>query len=277
MLRSVQLCNVISMETMCSWARGFPWRPEVICLTFCCESFVCLCWQTFLIGLTFSFLFFFLHLFGLSIFIFPLSSKPFWHFVLCAWLSVFPLSPSQFLSLNHLLSLNLSLCLPLSASFYLFLYLSQRELMWPLCAVSSLRGRQSSSAPIRTAVSGAVTTTGLPTHSSVHERDPPPTGGVEERYGKEQVTLRKQNKKQTGRKESYEKILTQAACLRGGGLESHDLTRVRLKSQIWRLETFFFFINTCILSFQHLRIILQPRVLHITLAAWISLTAVYIT
>lgn len=42
-----------------------------------------------------------------------------------------------------------------SASFHLFPYLSQWELMWPLCAVSSPRGRQSSSAPIRTALSGA--------------------------------------------------------------------------------------------------------------------------
>lgn len=72
----------------------------------------------------------------------------------CAWLSPFSLSASLSLPLSSTFSLP-----PLSASFHLFLYLSQWELMWPLCAVSSLRGRQSSSAPIRTALSGAVSTT----------------------------------------------------------------------------------------------------------------------
>lgn len=101
---------------------------------------------------------FFFHYLRLAfLFLPPLLSifKPFWHFVcVCLTVSLFPLSFSLSPSLIHLLSLP-----PLSASFHLFLYLSQWELMWPLCAVSSLRGRQSSSAPIRTALSGAVSTT----------------------------------------------------------------------------------------------------------------------
>lgn len=111
---------------------------------------------------------FFFFLFGLSNFFFffflffPLSSKPFWH---VSWVPncLYSLSFSDSFSVIHLPS----------ASLHLFLYLSQWELMWPLCAVSSLRGRQSSSAPIRTALSGAVSTTGLPTHSLIHACHPP--------------------------------------------------------------------------------------------------------
>ncbi len=109
-------------------------------------------------------------------FYFPPIFPAFLTFRLCAWLSVFTFSHPP--ALSH------------SASFHLFLYLSRWELMWPLCAVSSLRGRQSSSAPIRTALSGAVSTTGLPTHSSIHVRHPPATGWELERCRKkEQVTL----------------------------------------------------------------------------------------
>lgn len=112
----------------------------------------------------------------------PLSSEPFWHFV-CVPNCLYRLSPSASLSSTC------SLFLSLSASFHLFLYLSQWELMWPLCAVSSLRGRQSSSAPIRTALSGAVSTTGLPTHSLIQACHPPPTGWETEK--KNRVTKMK--------------------------------------------------------------------------------------
>lgn len=104
-------------------------------------------------------------LFITSIFIPPLSPNPFRHLI-CV--------PNCFCSLpflTHLLSLPPSL--PPSATFHLFLYLSQWELMWPLCAVSSLHGRQSSSAPIRTALSGTVSTAGMQTLSSIQARRPP--------------------------------------------------------------------------------------------------------
>lgn len=101
----------------------------------------------------------------------------------CAWLSPFSLSASLSLPLSSTFSLP-----PLSASFHLFLYLSQWELMWPLCAVSSLRGRQSSSAPIRTALSGAVSTTS-PQKKRKEKKNPflhpptPPTAREVEREG----------------------------------------------------------------------------------------------
>lgn len=66
------------------------------------------------------------------------------------------------------------LSLSLAASFHLFVYLSQRELMWPLCAVSSPCGRQSSPAPIRTALLGAVSRAELQTRSFIHVRRRPP-------------------------------------------------------------------------------------------------------
>lgn len=185
--------------TMCIWATDALWRreeTEVLPHSF-------LFWVFFFPLSTpahFSdwFNFFFFHYLRLAfLFLPPLLSifKPFWHFVcVCLTVSLFPLSFSLSPSLIHLLSLP-----PLSASFHLFLYLSQWELMWPLCAVSSLRGRQSSSAPIRTALSGAVSTTSSQkkekkkkTHSSIHLRHPPLERWKEkEKEKKEPMTLRK--------------------------------------------------------------------------------------
>lgn len=185
--------------TMCIWATDALWRreeTEVLPHSF-------LFWVFFFPLSTpahFSdwFNFFFFHYLRLAfLFLPPLLSifKPFWHFVcVCLTVSLFPLSFSLSPSLIHLLSLP-----PLSASFHLFLYLSQWELMWPLCAVRSLRGRQSSSAPIRTALSGAVSTTSSQkkekkkkTHSSIHLRHPPLERWKEKEKGKkEPMTLRK--------------------------------------------------------------------------------------
>lgn len=160
------------MKTLCIWATDSLWRQEETETSSLSNFLLWIFCLPVLADFSDSFnVFFFLPLFGLSIFIFPLSSQPFWHLSVCLTVCLYSRSFSGSLSLIHLLSLTLSL----SASFHLFLYLSQWELMWPLCAVSSLRVRQSSSAPIRTALSGAVSTTGLPTHSSIHARHPPPT------------------------------------------------------------------------------------------------------
>lgn len=105
---------------------------------------------------------------GVSIFISSLSSRAFWHFI---WMPDCLYSQSFSASLSFTCFLPLRLCVPPSFPLQ---YLSQRALMWPLCAVSSLCGRQSSCAPIRTALSGAVSTTGLPVHSSIHMRHHPP-------------------------------------------------------------------------------------------------------
>lgn len=117
-------------------------------------------------------------------------------FHLCAWVSVFTPFPSQLLSL----------CL-----FPSFLYLSQWELMWPLCAVSSLRGRQSSSAPIRTALSGAVSTIGLPTYSSIHIRHPP-VQREKDRVGKCEWCWESTTKRKTKWKKVRRKLIWQTAC-----------------------------------------------------------------
>lgn len=161
----------ITMGTMCIWATDALWRREE---TETIPQF--LFWVFRLLVLADFFFPFYLCLAFLFLFS-PLSSKPFWYFIR---------EPNCLYSL----SFSASLCHPparscsLPASFHLFLYLSQWELMWPLCAVSSLRGRQSSSAPIRTALSGAVSTTGLPTHSPIHACHPPPTGWeIEKRNG----------------------------------------------------------------------------------------------
>lgn len=171
-------------------------RKQKFSLTvFCFESFFFLCLRrlTSLIGLTSFFSttsvwpFYFYLPSSLSSSLSDISS-------VCAWLSPFSLSASLSLPLSSTFSLP-----PLSASFHLFLYLSQWELMWPLCAVSSLRGRQSSSAPIRTALSGAVSTTSSQkkekkkkTHSSIHLRHPPLERWKEKEKGKkEPMTLRK--------------------------------------------------------------------------------------
>lgn len=150
-------------------------QRQVLFLSFCFESFVFLRWAGRLFWLVYRFFF------PTSVwpfyFYFPPVFSAFLTFRLCAWLSLLPVLLSFSLALIHLLPLTPSL----SAAFHLFLYLSQWELMWPLCAVSSLRGRQSSSAPIRTALSGAVSTTGLPTHASIYVRHPPPTSWEVER------------------------------------------------------------------------------------------------
>lgn len=133
-------------------------------------------------------------------FYFPPILPVFLTFRLCAWLSVCTPGPSR----SHPPAFSDS---P-SASFHLFLYLSQWELMWPLCAVSWLRGRQSSSAPIRTALSGAVSTTGLPTHSAIHVHHPPNAGWAVERKEKrasdtEKARQKRKNREKVKRKRSW--------------------------------------------------------------------------
>lgn len=173
--------------TMCIWATDALWRREETevlphSFLFWVFFFLCLRRLTSLIGLTPFFSttsvwpFYFYLPSSLSSSLSDISS-------VCAWLSPFSLSASLSLPLSSTFSLP-----PLSASFHLFLYLSQWELMWPLCAVSSLRGRQSSSAPIRTALSGAVSTTS-PQKKRKEKKNPflhpptPPTAREVEREG----------------------------------------------------------------------------------------------
>lgn len=87
-----------------------------------------------------------------------------------------------------------------SASFHLFPYLSRWELMWPLCAVSSPRGRQSSSAPIRTALSGAANPLllSLRTPPTTHRQKRQEKGG--------------EGTKHRARESSEERNLTQTEC-----------------------------------------------------------------
>lgn len=159
--------DCFALKTRSSWATDAVWRQEETdnfpVSVFCFWVFRlpalphCSDWFHFLLLPPF------LPPFGLSLFISPVSAQPFRHFVCVT---------------NCLHSLSFSASFPstcsLPASFHLFLYLSQWELMWPLCAVSSPLGRQSSSAPIRTALSGAVCTGGLPTHSPLLVCHPAP-------------------------------------------------------------------------------------------------------
>lgn len=148
--------------------------------------FVCLCFSQWVI-ISFS-----LSMSGLSIFISSLSCRAFWHFIcVCLYSRSFSASLS--------FTCFLPLCLRVLPSIPLQ-YLSQRALMWPLCAVSSPRGRQSSCAPIRTALSGAVSTTGQPACSSIDMSHPPPTVWDVERQEKSKWHREGKTKSQRKRK-----------------------------------------------------------------------------